>query len=145
MPTPSSGDSPRVERVLAWLLRLAGAVLLLALPAALLPRAWMASAHALLGLGELPRGPIVDYLARSASLLYAMHGAILIACSMDVRRNAALIRIVGLVTVVFGAGIVAVDLAAGMPWWWTSVEGGPTATMGAIIAGLAARLVRRMS
>lgn len=61
------------ERVLFWLLRLNAGVLLLALPCALLPFAWMDAVHRdALGLGPLPDLPITRYMARSLSLEFAI-------------------------------------------------------------------------
>ena len=45
-----------------------------------------AAAHASLGLGPMPQGPLVGYLIRSASALYALHGALALFLSFDVRR-----------------------------------------------------------
>ena len=47
--------------------------MLTALFAVFLPVRWMAETHEWLGLGEFPESPLVDYLTRSASLLYAWH------------------------------------------------------------------------
>lgn len=127
--------------LLTWLLRIAGGALLLAAPCSLLPMDWMSAAHNALGLGPLPQGPIVVYLARSASLLYAMHGAILLALAADVQRYRPLIACIGLLTFAFGAGVALIDAGAGLPWYWTALEGPPTALMGAATYRLA-RAVR---
>lgn len=128
------------EQLLTWLLRISSAVLLLALPAALLPTETMAKIHAWLGLGTMPRGPLVEYLTRSVSLLYALHGGILLALSLDVRRYAPPILALGVLTVAFGLGMLAIDVFAGLPWRWAAVEGVPTAAIGALMAALARRL-----
>jgi hypothetical protein len=91
---------------------------------------WMASLHARLGLGETPRAPLVEYLTRSASLLYALHGCVLLAASLDVRHNAPVVCAIGWLTAAFGLGMFGVDLDAGMPWYWTAFEGLPTAAAG---------------
>lgn len=126
--------------LLTWLLRLSAAVLLLAVPTALLPTESMSTIHAALGLGTMPRAPLVDYLTRSASLLYGMHGGILLVLSFDVRRYAPVIRVVGYLTIAFGVSMFAVDLYAGLPWYWTAFEGLPTAVVGVLMAALARRL-----
>jgi len=54
-----------------------GVGLLLATVAVFLPVSQMAIMHRWLGLGEFPDAPITIYLARSTSLLYAMHGAVM--------------------------------------------------------------------
>lgn len=56
-------------RLLVFLLRLAGAITVTAFFAIFLPVEWMASSHRWLGLGEFPRAPVVDYLARHAGVL----------------------------------------------------------------------------
>lgn len=130
-------DSPRLLTI--WL-RLAGTALLFGALAALLPIEWMAAIHKLLGLGEMPRGALVEYLARSASLLYAIHGGALWACSFDVQRYRPIIIYLGASTALFGIGVFVIDLLAGLPWHWTALEGPPTTAMGAATLGLAMRL-----
>ncbi len=121
------------ERLLAGLLRFAGALMLLAFLAALLPLDWMAASHRWLDLGELPRAPIVEYLTRSLSLLYGIHGGLYLALATDVRRYAGIIRYVGYMNLLFGAAMVAIDLRAGMPVMWTLGEGPPVAGFGVLL------------
>ncbi|HKQ63260.1 MAG TPA: hypothetical protein VJS92_18370 [Candidatus Polarisedimenticolaceae bacterium] len=123
-------------RLLAWLLRLSGIAMLPAFAAAMLPLDWMAASHAWLGLGSLPREPIVEYLARSISLLYGIHGVLLLVVARDVRRHATVIRYVGTVDIGFGAAMIAIDLNAGLPDWWTLGEGPPIAVCGLIVLAL---------
>jgi len=59
-----------------------GAIDMLAFLAAIMPRRWMEAANILSGLGELPPGPLVGYLARSASALYGLHGAMIFFISL---------------------------------------------------------------
>jgi hypothetical protein len=47
----------------------------------------MAATHAWLGMGDFPRAPLVDYLARSASLMYAQHGAVFLFLSVTVHES----------------------------------------------------------
>ena len=111
------------ERALILLLRLSGGLLVLAFFAVFLPTEWMARTHRWLGLGEFPRTPLVDYLTRSASALYCIHGGLLVVLSRDVRRFAPLVVYVAVAGIVFGAAMIAVDLGAGMPLYWTVGEG----------------------
>jgi hypothetical protein len=113
----------RSERILVLLLRLCGGIMLLAFPAALLPSEWMAAHHVWLGLGPFPAGALVDYLTRSASMLYGIHGGILLVVASRPRRYRSLILYLALMNMVFGAAMVAIDLNAAMPSWWTLVEG----------------------
>jgi hypothetical protein len=111
------------ERVLVLLLRLSGGVMLLAFLAVFLPTGWMAATHRWLGLGEFPAFPLVDYLARSASALYGIHGGLAVLLSRDVRRFAPVIVYVAWAGLAFGALMIGVDLGAGMPLYWTLGEG----------------------
>jgi hypothetical protein len=123
------------DRPLVLLLRVLGCVDLLALVAVVVPHAWLAASHRALGLGELPDAPVVGYLARSASAVYALHGAMILFISGDVRRYWRLITFLAAAAVVHGAVLVGVDIAEGMPAWWTAVEGlGFAATGAAVLA-----------
>ncbi len=119
-----------------FLLRLAGGIMLLAFPMALLPVEWMAATHRWLGLGEFPASPLVDYLTRSASLLYGFHGGLLIVAATDVRRHALIVRYVAVMNVVFGMAVAGVDLHAGLPLAWTLAEGPPVAGFGLVLLWL---------
>lgn len=74
------------ELILKWLLRLDGAFMMLAIIAVFMPSTLMQVIHERLGLGEMPTGPIVEYLARSCSMLYAIHGVIVFAISFNMPR-----------------------------------------------------------
>ena len=62
------------ERLLVWLLRLAGATEILAFIAVVMPRSWMEIANASVGLGEMPHGPLLMFMIRQASYTYGVHG-----------------------------------------------------------------------
>jgi hypothetical protein len=126
--------------LLKALLRLGGIVTVSAFAAILLPEEWMASSHAWLGLGEFPRAPIVDYLARSIAALYGFHGALLLTVARDPMGLRPIVSYVAFVNVAFGAIMVGVDLYSGMPLWWTLAEGPPIAAMGVAIALLNASI-----
>jgi hypothetical protein len=111
------------ERALVFLLRLSGWILLLAVPAIFLPDSWMASIHRWLGLGTFPEAPIVDYLARTESALYAIFGGLLLVISRDVRRYAPVVRYVAVTGLVFGVVVLGIDLHAGLPSYWVAGEG----------------------
>jgi hypothetical protein len=114
-------------------LRLFGTLDLLALLAVLMPTEWMARGHTWLGLGELPREPIVGYLTRSASALYALHGALILFISGDTLRYARLITFLAVAALVHGGVMLGIDLAVGMPAFWTLLEGPAFAATGAIV------------
>jgi hypothetical protein len=113
----------RAAFVLRWLLVINGALTLLALPAVFMPTAWMDHFHRHLGLGPLPEGPIVQYLARSVSALYAAFGSLTLVLAWDVVRYGPIITWWGITAMVFGALLLWVDLNAPMPpqWMWGEV------------------------
>lgn len=113
----------RAERLLKLVLRLTGALCLLALVAVAMPRRWMAVTHDWLGLGRFPEGPIVEYLARSLSAFYAMLGGLLWLVASDVRRYAGAITYAAVAGIVFAVMILVVDVSIGMPLHWTLQEG----------------------
>ena len=124
------------ERLLVLLLRLDAVILLGALLAVFLPSRWMVEVHGWLGLGDLPGIPIVGYLTRSLAALYALRGAVVLFLSFDVSRYAPLITFMAVTTIVFGLALVAIDVAAGMPWFWLLVEGPVIAAIWAAILWL---------
>lgn len=130
------------ERLLALLLRLAGTVMCLAFLAAVMPTDWMVATHAQLGLGELPRLPIVDYLTRSLSARYGFHGLLLLFVARDVVGYRSIVTFIGMTNIAFGLMMVAIDLHAGMPAMWTMSEGPPIATFGAVLLYLKPRVSR---
>ena len=68
------------------MLRLAGAVEILAFISVVMPRAWMEASHTWLGLGEMPGGPVLMFMIRQASYAYGMHGISLWVLATDVKR-----------------------------------------------------------
>ena len=130
----------RSEKILVWLLRASGVVMLVALGAVVMPFEWMNLVHQKLGLGKLPGAPIVDYLTRSASALYAVHGALLIFAASDVRRYLPLVRFLAWVAVAFGPVMIVVDHTAGMPLLWTASEGPSIIAIGVVFLWFARRV-----
>ena len=123
----------QAERALVVLLR-CGAVMtgaaFLTLP---IPVESMAGVHRWLGLGELPRAPIVEYLARSVSAFYGFHGVLLFMLSTDVERYARLIGMIAVTTVLFGLILLAIDIHVGLPAYWTVGEGPPVVVIGMVL------------
>lgn len=132
--------TPAPLRLLRILLILLGCSLVAGLVGVVLPTAWMDRLHRLAGLGELPRAPIVGYLARSASALYAMLGAVYLFAARDPLRYRGLVILLGWSLLSFGVVVSAIELHAGLPWWWIIGEGVATIAAGAVILILAARL-----
>jgi hypothetical protein len=120
------------DRLLLLLLRLNAAVLLSAAPCALLPFGWMDATHRWLGLGPLPEAPITLYMARSLSLTYALHGAVVLGLTREWPRYRDFVPYLACLHIAFGCAIVAVDVSAGLPWWWAAGEGS-SAGFGAVL------------
>ena len=117
------GTSPSVaERRLVWVLRSVGILDLCAIIAVFLPVAWMDASHQWTGLGPLPKGPVVDYLARSASALYALFGLLVLYVATDIRRYRRLIRIMTYGAMAHGCVVIGIDFHAGVPTWWMLAE-----------------------
>lgn len=129
----------RAERALTLILRGSAVLLLIALIPAVMPFAWMEEIHRHLGMGELPRGPIVGYLTRSLSALYAMHGALIWYVSLDVRRFLPLIKCLAALAIAFGIGMLVLDPLVGMPLFWTLGEGPFIVLLGVVMLWLCRR------
>jgi hypothetical protein len=110
---------------------------LFALIPVVMPMSWMAATHRWLGLGKMPTGPIVEYLARSLSAFYALVGALCLVMASDLDRYRPLLRFFGVCLALLGIVFTGVDLAAGMPWWWTALEGPGAVPLGALVYFLA--------
>ncbi|HET7696043.1 MAG TPA: hypothetical protein VFK57_10075 [Vicinamibacterales bacterium] len=122
------------QRWLVVVLRIAGVFTIAAFPAMLLPVDWMASTHARLGLGEFPRSAVVDYLARSIAALYGFHGVLVLLVSTDPVRYRPIVWFIAVMNIAFGAMLIAIDLHAGLPAYWTALEGPPIIAFGLVIA-----------
>src|SRR5215467_11052965 len=109
------------DRALVLLLRFVGVSALFALVAVFMPMSWMAATHRWLGLGEMPAAPVVEYLARSVSALYALFGAFCLVVASHLERYRPLARFLGLAFALLGLVLLGVDVGAGMPWWWSAV------------------------
>ena len=127
----------RADKALVILLRLVGVPALFALVAVFMPSSWMAVTHRWLGLGEMPTGPVVEYLARSLSAFYAIMGVLCLVLAADLERYRPLVRFLGVAFALLSLVLLGVDLAAGMPWWWTASEGPGGVVFGALLFVLA--------
>jgi hypothetical protein len=133
------------QRTVALVLRCFGCLDLLAFAAVVMPRRWMEWACAASGAGELPPGAVVGYLARSSSMLYALHGAMILFLSLDVVRYWRLIRFLALAALVHGVVIFGIDQVEGMPALWRWTEGPAFAATGAVVLLCQWRAARRAS
>ena len=126
------------DKVLVILFRyLLGIGSLFALIPVFMPVSWMAATHRWLGLGEMPTGPVVEYLARSLSAFYALVGALCLLVASDLERYRPLVRFLGVAFALMSLVLLGVDLAAGMPWWWSASEGPGGVVFGALLFVLA--------
>ena len=128
------------EKALVWLLRISGIILLTALVAVVMPFSWMQIIHRYLGMGELPAGPIMGYLTRSLSLFYAMHGTLIIFVSLDIRRHQPFVKFLAVVSILFGIGMIILDIVVGMPLYWILFEGPLVIPLGVAILWLACKI-----
>ena len=123
-------------RLLRAILAVTGAGLLLAAVPIFFPAAVINYLHQQLGLGEFPNAAIAFYLARSTSLLYAVHGALMFFVSFNLVRYWPLVRLFGYLHIVLGLTMLGIDLSAPMPLYWIIGEGMPVAATGLLILWL---------
>ena len=128
------------EKSLAILMRVAGILLLTAAIPAVMPFAWMDVIHQRLGMGSLPEAPIMGYLTRSLSAMYALHGALVFFISLDVRRYLPVVKCLAVLSVFFGLGMLVLDIAVGLPPWWIAGEGPSIIVLGGVMFWLAGRI-----
>ncbi len=131
--------SRTAERLLVGILYLMGGMASCAVFAIVMPTSWMAAVNDWLGLGPFHRSPLVEYLTRSLSALYALLGAFTLYLARNARRHLALIVVVGRLTIALGLALTAIDFAVGMPAHWSWTEGPPTVLIGWAFIFLARR------
>lgn len=111
------------KKALITILRLSGLLLITAFIAAFLPYETMAKIHEQIGLGNFPKLPILDYLARSVSLFYGIHGVIVLYISFDIMRYLKFLKLLCYLGFVFGIALFFIDINAPMPANWAYSEG----------------------
>ena len=89
--------------------------------------------HQRLELDPLPDFPIVQYLARSLSALYASFGSLTLLIAYDLRRFAPLVTWWGIAAILFGLILFWVDINAPMPSHWTWGEVPYTVLTGSLV------------
>ena len=114
--------------------------MLMALGAVVMPFEGMNVIHKQMEMGNLPQVPIVGYLTRSISALYALHGALLIFLAGDVRRYLPVVRFLAVTGAAFGVVMLGIDCAVGMPLPWKLGEGPFVVMLSAVILWLTGRL-----
>ena len=103
------------ESWLKLLLRILGAICVLAVIPLFIPRTWLETGHQNLGLGHFPTAPIAEYLARSVSALSAFYGGLLLVLARDVRRFVSIIRYQALAIMALSAIGIFAGVRAGLP------------------------------
>ncbi len=130
------------RRWLVFVLRFGASVMALALLAVVMPTEWMRFSNERLGLEAFPDLPLFQYLTRSLALLYAVHGGLLWLAATDVVGLRSLVRYMGGSAIFFGVVVLGIDLAAGMPWYWTALESGGVTANGVVVLWLDRRVAR---
>ncbi|HON91852.1 MAG TPA: hypothetical protein PLT20_02650 [Sedimentisphaerales bacterium] len=128
------------DRMLRGLLRLTAIVMLCALVFVFCPFEWMAAIHRWIGLGELVYTPLLSYLIRSVSALYAILGAIGMYISFDPDRYRPLVVLLGVAALLGGVGVTILDAVVRFPRFWTAAEGPSTVLLGVALLVLAHKI-----
>jgi hypothetical protein len=110
------------ERHLKFVVRFVGGLDLLALLAVLGPWDALAACIKISGVGPVVHGPLLEYLARSSSAMYALHGALMLFLSTDVHRYAPVLKFLARVGIVHAGLLAAMDFWVGLPWQWAIAE-----------------------
>jgi hypothetical protein len=117
-----------------------GTAMLCALVFVFCPFGWMQAIHARIGMGELGYTPLLSYLIRTLSAMYATLGALILFISLDVERYSGLIRLLAWIAIVSGAGVTALDATLHLPLFWTATEGPFTIVLGLVLIALMAKI-----
>lgn len=128
------------RRLLVWMLRITGAVMLCALVFVFCPFGWMQAIHRQVGLGELAYTPLLSYLTRTLSALYATTGALYLFISRDVDRYRPLILFLAWIAILTGLGVTILDAVLHLPLFWAATEGPFTIALGVVLIALTAKV-----
>lgn len=81
-------------------------------------------------------GPLVSYLTRATCAIYVSHGLILLGIASDLTRYRPLAKLLGWIAVGHGLVLLWIDISAGLPGWWSALEGPGFVACGLILLGL---------
>ncbi len=143
--TPKSHSSKQARQTLVGAMRLCGGIETAAMLAVCLPSDWMRVGYEWLRLGEMPEVALFGYLARSTSLLWAVHGAVVLFLTTDIDRYLPVVRFIGWLTLVMGAALIGIDIVERLPLWWTAIEGPVVLVMGGVFLGASGKLERELA
>lgn len=135
-------ENNRYLQYATWILRLIGVSVCFAFFPIFFPLHWMEWIHSAIGLREMPRQPIFEYLTRSLSAMYFAHGCLVMFISSDVARYLPLAKAVAILNIFLGGVLLCVDLRAPMPWYWTACEGPPIVAVGGVLLFCCSRIER---
>ena len=135
----------RYERIFVLLLRLDAILLLSALVPAMMPFSWMKEIHRALGMGELAEGPLIGYLTRSLSVMYALHGAVMLFVSLDVRRFLPVAKFIVVLGILLGLWLAGMDVVVDMPRFWIVSEGPAIFVLNCVMLWLARHVQGRIT
>jgi len=130
------------RRLLVWLLRITGAVMLCALVFVFCPFGWMQAINDRIGLDRLTYTPLLSYLTRTLSAMYATMGALYLFISRDADRYRPLILFLAWLAVLTGIGVTVLDATLRLPLLWVATEGPFTIALGLVLIVLLARTSR---
>ena len=134
----------REERWLRLLLRVGGATMCLAAFAIFMPTSWMAGCHRLLGLGDFPTQPVVEYLARATSGCFAIFGVVLLVLSTDVSRYGPLISVLAVGYIAIACVLLAfMAPKSGLPALYSGLDAVSAVVFFVAVLILQRRLARR--
>ena len=142
---PESHRLKHARQTLIGALRLSGGVEIAAMLAVCLPSDWMRVGYEWLRLGQMPEAALFGYLARSTSLLWAVHGAVVLFLTTDIDRYLPVVRFIGWLTLVMGAALLGIDAFERLPLWWTAIEGPVVLVMGGVFLAASRRLKRELA
>lgn len=137
MSADSENSNPR-DCWLRRVLRMLAVIDLSAILVLFLPLKNLGEISQALGFDGEPSSPLVEYLIKATSVLYALHGALMYGMSADVVRYRPLIHWLGCLAVCHGGVMVGLDWQLGLPGWWCAAEGPVFLVCGTVVMLLAA-------
>jgi hypothetical protein len=124
------------RRLQGLVLRLVGAVEVLAFGAVVLPYDWMQVGYAWLDRGEMPSGPVFDSVMRQVSFSYGMHGVGMWVIASDVARYRPMVVLAAIGYLAAGPAFLLIDFIVDMPGSWLAGNGGSCLLIGGLLSGL---------
>ena len=92
---------------------------------------------------SFPKSRSPDYLARCTSVWCGLYGLLLWFVAGNVSRYSRLITLLAYAMIVHGLALIAIDLAEGMPGWWTATEGPCCSVLGTLLLAIQQRETKR--